>query len=218
MGIKKPLGCLGVFVVLVAVIVVAAYTFVVRPMMAGWQTLQEINQVNQRIENRDPYHPPEPGRLESSQVDRFVAVQRRISDRLEAKVSALQAQYEEIGEEWQERDPSIREVITVWGDVLQLYADAKTIQVEALNAQDFSLEEYRHVRQNFYRALGVDLLPYNIDAIAAAAGEQKIELDMDEFRIEREEIPQETLRRNRELVSDYTEAAEEWLLFSWWGL
>ncbi len=218
MGMKKPLGCLGVFVVLVAVVGIAAYTFLLRPVLTSLNTLQEINQVNERIENRDPYHPPEPGRLEPAQVDRFVAVQRQISDRLEEKVSALQTQYEEAGEEWRDRDPSIREVITVWGDVLQLYAAAKTIQVEALNAQDFSLEEYRHVRQNFYRALGVDLLPYNIDAIAAAADEQRIELGMDEFRIEREEVSEETLRRNRELVSDYTEAAEEWLLFSWWGL
>lgn len=218
MGMKKPLGCLGVFVALVAVVVIAVYAFVLRPMLGSWHTLQEINQVNERIENRDAYHSPQPGRLDPSQVDRFVAVQRRISDRLEERIALLQAQYEEVGEEWQDRDPALREVITAWGDVLQLYADAKTIQVEALNEQGFSLDEYRYVRQHFYHALGFDLLPYNIDAIAAAVGEQTTDLNMDEFQIRRQEIPEETLRHNRELVSDHAETAEEWLLFSWWGL
>ena len=45
-----------------------------------------------------------------------------------------------------------------------------------------------------------------------------VDLDMDEFRVRREEVPEETLRHNRDLVSEHAGEAEEWLLFSWWGL
>ncbi len=218
MGMKKPLGCLGVFVVLIAAGMFMVYAFVVRPMMGSWNTLREIHQVNERIENQQPYTPPEPGALVATQVERFVAAQRQINDRLEQKISGLQEQYNELSEDWQDREPSIREIVTAGSDLLQLYADAKTIQVEALNEQEFSLEEYRFVRNAFYRSLGYELMPYNLDAIAAAAGEGKLDMDPGAFKMQREDIPEEIHERNRDLVAPYTDSADEWLIFSWWGL
>lgn len=218
MGIKKPLGCLGIFVALTAGVVLLVYGFVFRPMMGAWNTLRDIHQVNERIENRDAYTPSEPGALDQSQVERFVAAQRRINERLEEKLTGLQNQYDDLRETWQDREPTLREMMTAGSDLLQLYAEAKTIQVDALNAQGFSLEEYRHVRRAFYQALGHELMPYNLDAIAAAVGEGQLDIDPSAFKVERGDVPDTIRERNRDLVAPYADTAHEWLVFSWWGL
>ncbi len=218
MGKKTVFGCLGIIVLLMVVTGFLLYAFLIRPALTAFSTLEEIHQANERIENREPYDPPPTGEMEEEQVARFVSVQRRISEQLQEKIEELQVQYEEISQTWEEREPSIREMVTAWGDVLQLYADAKNIQVEALNEEGFSLQEYQFVQQAFYQALGVELLGYNLDSIAEAAKQRDLAMDLDEFKTEPKEFSEEALEKNRKLVSEYSENAEEWLLFSWWGL
>jgi hypothetical protein len=79
------------------------------------------------------------------------------------------------------RDPSIREMMNVYGDLVSMYSDAKQIQVDALNNANFSLEEYRYVQRSFYQALGVELFSYNIDEIAKAAAEGNFNVNMEDF-------------------------------------
>jgi hypothetical protein len=97
------------------------------------------------------------------------------------------------------------------------YADAKQIQVDALNNHDFSLQEYRFVQQSFYQALGVELFSYNIDQIAASASEGNFDMDMTQYENMQEQMNQ-IPEQNRELVSPYAEDAENWITFAWWGL
>ncbi len=224
MGKKFFLGCFGIIALVIVAVVILAYSLVYRPLQAGLASLEDIHKANERIENQEVYEPPEEGELTPEQVARFTAAQRKINQRLEERISELQEKYEDLSEEWETRDPGIREVMTAWGDVLRLYADAKEIQVDALNEQDFSLSEYEFVRSAFYQALGLELLPYRIDAIAEAAGERRSMLDMDkladleQFERETRDISEQAQENNRELASEYSEEAEEWLFFAWWGL
>lgn len=213
-------GCLGVFVIVVVVAGVLAWFFVGRPVMNGLETFRDIHQTNERIENRASYDPPATGELTRDQVERFVAVQRSISEEMKQRLEELEQKYEQVNNQWDQREPTVREAIGVWQDLGQLYADAKAIQVEALNEQGFSLEEYRFVRHSFYQALGYELIPYNLDSIARAASEGDVGMGMDfeRFRAEQSQIPEQTLAKNRELVMEYADGAEEWLAFAWWGL
>lgn len=213
-------GCLGVFVIVVAIAGVLAWLFVARPVMNGLETFREIHQTNERIENRASYDPPATGELTRSQVERFVAVQRSISEEMKQRLEELEQKYEQVHNQWDQRDPTVREALGVWRDLGQLYADAKTTQVEALNEQGFSLEEYRFVRHSFYQAFGYDLIPYNLDSIAQAAseGDVGVGMDFEQFRAEQSQISEETLANNRELVAEYADGAEDWLAFAWWGL
>ena len=218
MGKKAVFGCMGVVGAVLFVLLLGLYLFVVRPVRSGLAALESVHRANERIENQDPYDSPPSGELEQEQVERFVSVQRQISERLEQELARLEEKYEEVSEQLEERDPSMREIMTVWGDIIKMYARAKDIQVEALNDQGFSLEEYHFVRRAFFQALGVGLLPYNLDSLAEAAASREVPTDMDAFEVRPDSPSTAVLERNRERVAEHADAADEWLVFAWWGL
>lgn len=196
------------------------YSFIYKPVTQGWDSLKEIREANTKIENQEAYEPPEDGQLTEEQVTRFVSVQKELNNHLEQTLEKMQNKYAEKEDDWDEGDMSMREKIQALSDAAQLYADAKNIQVETLNENDFSLDEYHFVRQAFYQALEMELIPYNFDAFANAIDREKLntDIDLENFRAEKPEFSEEALENNRELVSEYADKAEEWLRFAWWGL
>ncbi len=217
MGKKIALGCLVAALVVVVGGGFLGYTFFVKPLMGGVSALQDIHEKNEQIVNQSSYTPPEEGELSEDQVDRFVNVQREIRAGLENILTEFQEKYEELGTELEDRDPTIREMMNIYGDLVGLYSDAKQVQVDALNNHGFSLEEYRFVQQSFYQALGVELFSYNIDMMAKAASEGNYNINIEDFetkQAEMERVPE----RNRELVAPYTDDIEDWVVFAWWGL
>ncbi len=217
MGKKIALGCLGVFLIVVVGGGYLGYTTLIKPIMGSVTQLQEINEKNNQIQNQASFTAPQNMELEENQVERFVNVQKTIRTGLEGRLTEFQEKYEEISEELEGRDPSIREMMGVFGDLVQLYADAKQIQVDALNAENFSLEEYRFVQQSFYQALGVELFQFDIDAIAKAAADGNFDFNPEDFETAQQKID-EIPQRNRDLVAPYTENIDEWITFAWWGL
>lgn len=211
-------GCLGAVALVFVAGGVLAYFFIARPVMSGLSAFEDIHQTNESIENRESYQPPATGELTRPQVERFVAVQRTIHEQMEQNLTRFEEKYRQVSEEWEQRQPGYREALQVWTDLGELYADAKATQVEALNTQDFSLEEYHYVRRSFYQSMGFGLVSYNLDAIAEAASEGNIDSDFENYRSEWTELSDETLEKNHELVSEYTSQAEDWLAFAWWGL
>lgn len=217
MGKKIALGCLGVFLIVVVGGGYLGYTTLIKPIMGSVTQLQQINEKNNQIQNQASFTPPQNMELQENQVERFVNVQKNIRQGLEDRLTEFQAKYEELGQELEGRDPSIREMMGVYSDLVQLYGDAKQIQVDALNAENFSLQEYRFVQQSFYQALGVELFQFDIDAIAKAAADGNMDINLEDFETAQQkmdEIPQ----RNRDLVVPYTENIDEWITFAWWGL
>ncbi|TVQ65832.1 MAG: hypothetical protein EA360_07795 [Balneolaceae bacterium] len=216
MGKKIALGCLGLFLIALAAGGYFGYQFI-KPFMGGFTSLEEISEANSRISNQSDFARPASGELTGDQVSRFVTVQEDILAGLESRFTDFQDKYEEIGSKWENRDPSFREMANVWGDLFDLFRDAKQIQVDALNRQGFSLSEYRFVQTSFYQALGVELFAFNIDQIAEAAREGLFDLNMDEFeemRSEMDQIPEV----NRRLAAPYADSSERWLPFAWIGL
>jgi hypothetical protein len=217
MGKKIGLGCL---VIGLAVLIGGgyfAYTSFVKPLMSSVTVLEDIDQTNSQINDQSSYTPPQSGELTENQVERFVEAQREIRQGLETRLAEFQQKYEELNAELENRQPTFNEITGAWSDMIQMYADAKQIQVEALNSHDFSLQEYRFVQQSFYQALGVELFTYNIDQIAASAKEGNFNMDMSEYENLQEQM-NEVPEKNRELVSPYAEDAESWITFAWWGL
>lgn len=217
MGKKIGIGCLVIALVVVVGGGYFAYSSFIKPLMSSVTVLEDISEKNEQIANRSAYTPPASKEITPNQVDRFVNVQQEIRQNLESRFAEFQQKYEELEEELQGREPGLSELTGAWSDVMQMYADAKQIQVDALNDQGFSLDEYRYVQQSFYQALGVELFSFNIDQIADAASKGDFNLDMDEYRnlqSQMDEVPQ----GNRDLVSSYKEDADTWLIFGWWGL
>ncbi len=218
MGKKIVLGCLGVGVLVIVVGGYFVYTLLIKPVTESMNVLKDIHEANVRIVDRTHYQPPATGEMTEEQVERFVAVQSTIRQGLEDRFAEFQQKYEELGEDWEDRDPSVREIMDAWGGIVKLYRDAKRIQVDALNSEDFSLEEYRFVQRSFYDALGYEIFAFNVDQVAKAASEGDFDFDLGEFEEERKRYYDEVPEKNRELVAPYTESADTWIIFAWWGL
>lgn len=218
MGKKIVFGCLGVGLLVLIVGGYLFYTNVMKPISGAVGSFKEINEANEQVVNRASYEPPPSGEMTADQVERFVAVQSQIRERLDDRLNAFQEKYDELSEDLKGRDPSFRQIMNVLGDVAKLYGDAKRIQVEEINKVGFSLDEYRFVQRSFYRALNMELFAYNLDAIARVAGEGDINIDLDELEQAQEDVREEVPEKNRELVAPYAESAEEWIKFAWWGL
>lgn len=218
MGKKIALGCLVVGLVVLIGGGLLTYNYVYQPLMGSVSSLQEIHEINEQIDDQSTYEAPADNELTESQVERFVAVQRQIQEGVEGRLAEFEQQYQELDQELQNREPTLTEIMNAWGDIVDLYSDAKQIQVEALNEHDFSLQEYRYVQQSFYSALGMELFSYNIDEIAAAASEGNFNINLEEYEKQQAELEQQVPQVNRELVSQYADSAENWMVFSWWGL
>lgn len=217
MGKKIAIGCLSLFLIVVVVGGFAGYHFFWKPFMGGFSSLQNIHQLNTQIEDQQSYSPPADGELNERQVERFVATQEQIQSRLEERLMVLQNKYEDHAAEWENRDPTFRELMAAWDDLIEAYTDAKEVQIQALNNHGFSLEEYRFVQGSFYQALDMELFKYDIDKIAEAAASGNFDLNLEEFEEAQPRVGQ-VPERNRELVAPYADSAENWAPFAWFGL
>ncbi|MGI8672036.1 MAG: hypothetical protein ACR2LU_05465 [Luteitalea sp.] len=154
---KIVIGC-GLALLLVTIAGAAGlYYFVYRParsFVTSMAQLSEVAELDQQVSNTRSFTAPVAGALTPAQVTRFVAVQEAMHGRLGARATELEAKYKEMSNRSPENH-NIAEVVGAYRDVFGLIAEAKRAQVDALNAQQFSLEEYAWVRTRVYEAAGV---------------------------------------------------------------
>jgi hypothetical protein len=81
-----------------------------------------------------------------------VAVQESLHAKMGARASELQAKYKALDSE---KDVALTTVVGAYRDLFGIIGEAKRAQVDALNAQSFSLGEYSWVKARFYEAAGV---------------------------------------------------------------
>src|SRR6056297_4050558 len=164
----------------------------------------QFEELNDSIENRASYAPPADGELSEDAFQRFLAAQRQMRNDLEGRLEELQSKYESLEQEIDERggQAGISDMMGAYSDLTDLLIDAKRAQVEAINAQDFSLQEYNWVRDQVYRALGESVA---VAAIAANPGTSG------EFQAT---IPEAT----REMVEPHREELMQSHVLAWWGL
>lgn len=207
---KFAIGCFGV-VVLLAVGGVGVVWFKFGDeittginTVSGWaQLAPKIEELNESIENRSGFSPPADGELTEQMLGRFLAAQRSMRNQLESRLEELQQKYEAMEQEIDERggQASISEMLSAYGDLTELLVDAKRAQVEALNSQGFSLQEYNWVRGQVYRALGESVA---VAAIAESGTATTYETTVSE--------------ETRELVEPHREELMESYVLAWWGL
>jgi hypothetical protein len=163
-------GCGVALLIVVVVGSAAAWWFIGRPVQQIARAAQEVGRIqtlDARVSDRSAYQPPADGELSEAQVRRYVAVLRRIEGDLEAEVLILEARYAEIDG----RRPTwtdIPRLAGAYADFLRLLVRAKEAQVEALNAERFSLEQYAWVRREVLRAAGLPGVGYDVSAFVDA--------------------------------------------------
>ena len=163
-------GCLGVILVLLIALGAAGWWFVLRPfqqMAAVVQEVATIQQLDQRVTNTESYTPPDGGELSEAQVTRYVSVLRSVRDDLDVRLAQLEARYGDIGG----RQPELMDVprlASAYVDLFRLLVQAKEAQVAALNAEGFSLAEYRWVRSQVLIAAGLQGAGYDLSSFVQA--------------------------------------------------
>lgn len=199
-------GCLIVLTFLVVGGGAVGYFMFVKPYteMAGTAVryVEEYEQLDAAIENRDPYRPAPNQSLDPEALQRMLAVHDRMRAAMAGRLETLEERYQQIEREREPgADPSLREMMTAYRDLGELYMEAKRAQVDALNAEQLSLEEYYWIRNQTYLALG-----RNIAVVSAPQARQQPRGS--------QQVTPETV----ELVERHREELLETYMFAWFGL
>lgn len=160
-------GCL-LFLVVVG-IAVGGLLYVgyrnVRPYVEGVSDLvaqvRTLEALGDAVANRTPFTPPASGELTAGQLTRFLAVQGEVQARTGARWAAMTDRLMVWDRDGQPA-PSSGSGVNPDADLLlsqlgQLLYDTRVTQVAALNAQQFSLDEYAWVRRQVYAAAGLQV-------------------------------------------------------------
>lgn len=163
-------GCLITFTVLGLLASLLAWWFIGRPAQQAWnsfQTLTTSQPLEQQLSNRSSFSAPASNELTEAQVDRFISAQQQMKGVMESNLATLTDRYEELGN----REFKLTDLLTLGGayrDYVQLLSQARDAQVDALNAQGFSAEEYRWVRTEILRASGWQGMGADFEGILGA--------------------------------------------------
>jgi hypothetical protein len=163
---KKILtGCLIVAVLALAGLGVALfYAYrMAKPMIDSaltyMETANEVARLGDGLANRAPYIPPANGELTAAQVDRFMAVQARVSDELKDRWTEIETKSAEFRERSKagQKDVTLADLRSMLSSIGGIWIDGRRVQVNALNIHKFSDAEYAWVRLRVYEAAGMEI-------------------------------------------------------------
>ncbi len=168
---KFAIGCLIVLVVLGVAGGIGSY-YVYRTVKAKFgdtltqlAALSKAPELERQVRNTRDYAPPADGVLAPAQVERFVAVQTAVRTQMGARFADLERRYKTLMEKKEATAFDLPELVSAYKDLAGVWIAGKQAQVEALNAQGFSLAEYRSVRDRTYRAVGLPLMSVDVSQI-----------------------------------------------------
>ncbi|HSR54405.1 MAG TPA: hypothetical protein VLV83_26570 [Acidobacteriota bacterium] len=213
---KLLLGCLIVVLLVGIGAAVGGYFFVYLPISNAiaevTEFADEYEQVEQQVENQQPYPIPQDGLLTEDQVERFVSTQRSIRAGLGETYQRMEDKYSA----QKRRDMGVTDFLQFFVDMRGLILEAKQAQVAAINEHGFSMEEYRWVRKACYQALGADIANSAIDEIVRAAKEQDV-TGVDLSKLE-ESRNQTAPQHNIDLMQPYRDEWQNWAPYGWLGI
>jgi hypothetical protein len=168
---KLAIGCLVVFVVVgIAVAGIGYYGYLkVKGTVAQLAELQKVPEIERGVHVKTPFSVPASGELTAAQVDRFMTVTTRVRERLGQDVAAFDRNYKTLAAKKDFTAADMPALLSAYRDMATGWLNAKRAQVDALNEAHLSLEEYRWIRSETYRALGVPLVDVDFARIAEQA-------------------------------------------------
>jgi hypothetical protein len=214
---KWAIGC-GIALLVVIVVLAAGGYYIysrAQPFVASIKQMAEIGEIEKQVSNRSSYTAPSNGELSEDQVARFVKVEEHIQAKLGARSAELKTKYDQLdrAQKAQNRQPSFGEAMMALKDLSGILVEGKRAQVEALNAANLSLEEYRWVRGQVYSAAGIAISEINFSDMANAARAGGKDMELKKVGGEGE-VPE----RNKELVKPHLAKLQEWIGLGFFGL
>jgi hypothetical protein len=218
---KVLVGCLVVAVLGGVVLAVGSYLLYraaspliqdARGYLAGMSQLEEVEK---GLQHTAPYTPPVSEELTGAQVERFVRVQDHVRMRLGQRITEIEQKYRYLKENQPDAQPGFFELLNSLREMTTVFVEARRYQVEALNKEGFSQQEYAWVRNRMYHAAGMEIgsgvdIEKLREAVRSGAGVDAIRPD----RLPLGNVP----AKNRELVKPHVERMDDWLPLLFFGL
>ena len=220
---KKILaGCLVVAVIAMLGLGVAAfYAYrAMKPVIDNaanyMDKAREVTRLGENIKIKTRFEPPGNGELTTSQVDRFVAVQTRVRADLDDQWGQIEKKSAELKARAQNsRDWTLTEFTSVFSDIANIYLAGRKSQVDAINVQRFSEEEYEWVRRRVYEAAGVQLAGgMDLSRIEGLARENAWKNGVEIPPMDLPEVPETNIK----LVKPHAGKLKEWIPMAVLGL
>ncbi len=219
---KLLVGCLVIVILGAVALGVGAYFLyraaspVVQSARDYLERFGQLGELEKQIRNTATYRAPANGGLSKEQVERFVRVQQQVRTSLGQRMDEIEAKYKHLKVNAETKtEPSFAEVFSALGDLANVVVDARRLQVNALNQENFSSAEYTWVRSRVYQAAGVEMasvIDFQQIAEAARRGTGIESLGVPEAPSI--DVP----AKNRELVKPYMDRMDQWLPLAFFGL
>lgn len=221
---KKLLaGCLVVALFAAVLFAVGGYLLfraaqpVLQDARAYLEGLADLNDIEKEISNRTAYAPPVNSELTEAQVQRFVRVQDAVRAAMGQRMTDIEEKYKHLKANADDRQqqPSIGEVLGALKEVGGLFMQARRYQVEALNRENFSQDEYRWVRNRVFEAAGIEVAnTVDLQKLAEAARQNTGIEDLKTPELPKIDVPE----KNRELVKPFVSQMDRWIPLAFFGL
>jgi hypothetical protein len=210
------IGC-GIVAALLTLAIGLGSCFLVhkaKQVVGNYAQMAEIPALNAKIQNQAPFSPPEDGRMDARQIERFMAVQHGMHARLGERFKQLNEKYGQMTRDLEQkgREANLGQSLGALNDLLAVLMEAKRAQVDALNAAGFSYGEYQWIRQQTLIALGQGAVGFNIDAMAGDPAKMGSILAMPT------DLDPQMLEQNRALLKPYDATMDQWLTLTFFGL
>lgn len=219
---KLLVGCLVILVLGGIVAAVGAYILyraaspLIEDARKYYEGMSQLSDIERQIENTSAHTPPASGELTEDQVQRFVRVQQHMRQALGQRMAEIEEKYKHLKANSESNVPiAMTDLLSGLRDITNVYVDARRYQVEALNTERFSQDEYTWVRDRMFQAAGMEVTS-RIDvekleeAIRRGTGIEDIRAE----RLPRPDVP----ATNRALVKPYIDQMGDWLPFVFFGL
>jgi hypothetical protein len=182
---KKLLIALAIIMALVVVAFVGVGFYVYRQVKSTVTQFAELSQlptIESQVRVRGPYTPPSSDQLTEKQLASFMRVQAQVKQRLGERFAEFERKYKALADKKEATIADVPAIIAAYRDMATTWLDAKRTQVEALNDVQLSLDEYRWIRHQAYRALGVPYMDLDVSKIIDAAERGASSVDPSQLR------------------------------------
>jgi len=208
-------GCLFFLVGLVVLLGLLGWlanAFVIQPARALVEDFRQLVQLEGGVQRQQAYRPPANGQLTPEQLQRLLRVQRAVRQGLGSRYKAIEGRLRQLSDRFSgQQQLDYRAALDLFRDSGALIVEAKKLQVQNLNAQGFSLEEYRWVRSQVYAALELGLPELDPQKILSqiASG------NFNPTSVLEAPPPNPA---NRKLVQPYSKELRDFYALTWFGL
>ncbi len=164
---KLAIGC-GVALLITGIAGAGVAYYVYRQVsttVAQFAELGRIADIEKDVRNRVSFTPPSTEELTEAQLEKLAQVQTHVRQKLGERIKAFEAKYQALAEKKDATLADAPALLNAYRDLAATWMDAKRSQVEALNNANLSLDEYRWIRTQAYRALGQPFVDLDIAKI-----------------------------------------------------